>query len=253
MPLMGVTISGVDESVDPLDLLELSGAYDFVEWAMLVSARHTYASQGIARWPSMDWMARLVADAHYHPLTLAVHICGTWVEQIVAGETRMLATLRSEVSRVQLNFAGRVLENYDPARFVLGLTDMPQRPLIFQIGGPCAAQAWADAAETLPPGLSVPLFDDSHGTGICPQHWTVIRFLDPVPYQVGYAGGLSPANLAKQLPRIAAAAGPVPYWIDMESGVRSDDGQRLDLAKVRQVLEIARGWRAHEGQPMTMD
>ena len=72
MALRGVTVSGIDESVDPVDLLGLSGDYPFVEWGMLVSARHTHPTVGLSRFPSTDWMARFIADAHYHPLRIAV-------------------------------------------------------------------------------------------------------------------------------------------------------------------------------------
>lgn len=53
----------------------------------------------------------------------------------------------------------------------------------------------------------------------------------------GYAGGLFPANIAEQLPKIEAARGPYDFWIDMQGRVRDDYGH-LDLKKVRQVLEI---------------
>jgi hypothetical protein len=60
----------------------------------------------------------------------------------------------------------------------------------------------------------------------------------------GYAGGLGPENVAAQLPIIDAhRSGPglplIPYWIDMETKIR-DEQERLDLSKVRTVLEICR-------------
>jgi N-(5'phosphoribosyl)anthranilate (PRA) isomerase len=235
MSLYRVTISGVDESVSPLDLLGLSAAYHFVEWGLLISATYTHPSTGMPRWPSMAWMAHLMAAARVEPLQLAVHICGTWVQDIVEGRASMLPALRETVARVQLNFAGRPLVNYDAARFVQALTDPPERPVIFQIGGPGGAQAWVEAAARLH-ATCLPLFDDSHGTGLCPPQWTSMRDLDPRPRRVGYAGGLGPHNLAAHLPRIAAAAGEVPCWIDMESGVRTH-GQ-LDLAKVERCLAL---------------
>jgi phosphoribosylanthranilate isomerase len=75
------------------------------------------------------------------------------------------------------------------------------------------------------------LFDPSGGRGIEPFSWPV----PPLGARMGYAGGIGPDNLLDVL----RAIGPVesPFWIDMESGVRTDD--RFDLAKARAVLETA--------------
>jgi phosphoribosylanthranilate isomerase len=56
----------------------------------------------------------------------------------------------------------------------------------------------------------------------------------------GYAGGLGPDNLAHEIPRIAKAAGDARVWLDMESGVRSNNDKQFDLDKVLQCLEIAK-------------
>jgi hypothetical protein len=51
----------------------------------------------------------------------------------------------------------------------------------------------------------------------------------------GYADGLNPDNIGVALPAIAACVPEgQPYWIDMESGVRTDD--RFDLDKCELVL-----------------
>ena len=49
---------------------------------------------------------------------------------------------------------------------------------------------------------------------------------------LGFAGGIGPDNVLDVIRDIGPRD---PYWIDMESGVRTDD--KLDLAKVRRVLE----------------
>ena len=51
----------------------------------------------------------------------------------------------------------------------------------------------------------------------------------------GYAGGLNPDTIGDALAAIAARVPDgQPYWIDMESGVRTDD--RFDLDKCERVL-----------------
>lgn len=52
----------------------------------------------------------------------------------------------------------------------------------------------------------------------------------------GYAGGLGPDTLATQLPRIAAAAGGQPVWVDMESRLR-DAQDRFDIGAAARCLQ----------------
>ena len=75
------------------------------------------------------------------------------------------------------------------------------------------------------------LFDKSGGRGAAPPSWPKAR----EGAFCGYAGGLNPDNIGVALPAIAACVPEgQPYWIDMESGVRTDD--RFDLDKCELVL-----------------
>ena len=69
------------------------------------------------------------------------------------------------------------------------------------------------------------------GRGAAPPSWPKAR----EGAFCGYAGGLNPDIIGVTLPVIAACvpAGQ-PYWIDMESGVRTDD--RFDLDKCEFVM-----------------
>lgn len=75
------------------------------------------------------------------------------------------------------------------------------------------------------------LFDKSGGKG------KVANKFPPMKENqfVGYAGGFTPENVKEQLQKIDAKN----YWIDMESGVRTDDW--LDLDKCRKVCEEVYG------------
>jgi hypothetical protein len=53
------------------------------------------------------------------------------------------------------------------------------------------------------------------------------------------AGGLGPDNLKEVLYSLSALVGDSQVWVDMESRVRTEDNERLDLDKVRVCLEIA--------------
>ena len=89
-------------------------------------------------------------------------------------------------------------------------------------------------------GLSIAgLFDVSHGRGVAPSEWP-----EPMPgLPCGYAGGLSPENVAGHLERIQDVAQD-GAWIDAETWLRSPDGERFDLERAAKFLEAAKPWVA---------
>jgi phosphoribosylanthranilate isomerase len=133
--------------------------------------------------------------------------------------------------RIQLNLKfGDVEGKYDPAQLLAHVKDNPQWIFIIQYGH--------DKKSLLPLLEHIPnhavLFDESAGRGISPESWD-----KPLPGHVcGYAGGINPSNVQAHIDMIAKVAPGYTTWIDMETGVRTDDA--FDLAKVRRVLEIAR-------------
>ena len=56
-----------------------------------------------------------------------------------------------------------------------------------------------------------------------------------LPVYVGFAGGIGPANTQDVLNQVRALMRP--YWIDMETSVRTDNA--FDVAKVEAVLRAA--------------
>jgi phosphoribosylanthranilate isomerase len=82
---------------------------------------------------------------------------------------------------------------------------------------------------------SQPLFDASGGRGV--PFETVQKPLDGprTGKLTGYAGGITPETVSGVLERLEAELPKEqPVWIDMETGVRTDDW--LDLDKVQEVL-----------------
>lgn len=239
MSLTRITFTGADESVPPADLAALSAAHQHVEFGILCSDRRS----GLPRYPGLRWLHRLQACGRDLSLALALHLCGQYARDVLAGQpvAARLGPWLEGFQRVQLNVGAVPLpDNYDPDRLVAALQQFGQRQLIFQVSGEGGdnyledAGEWGDADTPL---HCVPLFDMSRGSGTLPPSW-------PAPYVsliseyslYGYAGGLGPDTLAAQLPRILEAAGDCPIWIDMESGVRT--GDRFDLGKVERCLRI---------------
>ncbi|HYE19233.1 MAG TPA: hypothetical protein VEA69_12355 [Tepidisphaeraceae bacterium] len=251
MNLRLVTMTGADDGTDHNQLAALSAEFPFVEWGILLS----YSQEGGLRFPGARWQAELCQTVDAHPgMNISLHVCGRWVREILAGDPpRALFEDRARIvaaaRRIQLNTHA---ERH--SAFTFGASGAlskaaPGKQIIFQIDG--VNDDNLEAARTFGELDAVGLFDLSHGAGVLPNEWPAARPMVEVGFNPsvsvksvlhGYAGGLGPDNLADQLPHIAAAAGDAPFWIDMETRVRSraPGGDYFDLDKVRRCLEICR-------------
>jgi hypothetical protein len=230
MNLITVTLTGADDSTDMDKLWEISDIFPFVEWGILLSRN----SSGRSRFPSVKWLSEL-AERHSvreaNPIQLSGHLCGSFVREILMGDMRFGGEIGADVfgcfQRIQINTHGQPHE-YLPSVMVPMLNSF-DKYYIFQydnvnahileraISGGVKAQS---------------LFDLSHGAGVLPDKW-------PIPVEgiyCGYAGGLSPENVEEQLQMISEKVGDTPFWIDMETKVRSNGDKLFDLDKCWDVL-----------------
>jgi hypothetical protein len=231
--LSTVTITGADDKVDPHDLLALSEDYPFVEWGVLL-----HQDRGRQRYPSQWWFEEVwntEVSCHCH---FSAHLCGEFAARAIRPRLQLSlpAIIREEYRRIQINLRSQAMENvsFDYLRgWVDGLdTEMH---IIFQ---------WRDNSSDIDfldrmrandgyENYFNLLYDPSGGRGIAPDRWP-----DPLDnIRCGYAGGLNPYNLAPTLMRLDAMTDREDLWIDVESGVRTDN--EFDLVKVREFLEIA--------------
>lgn len=202
-----ITFTGADDHTDVREMQALSARYP-IEWGILFSPTR----QGTdPRYPGGDAQSRLL----WSGLRLAAHLCGEYSQAIMDGRLEYIpATIPVDLGifrRIQINHA----------------SPDPRRIKDFRRGwGPlCIAQTRGAA---FPTDTSIAwLFDASGGRGIVPTAWP--RHPGRL---VGYAGGIGPDNVAAI---IAAIDADGPFWIDMESGVRTEN--RFDLAKCRRVCE----------------
>lgn len=198
-----ITFTGADDRTDIEGMRALSAEYP-IEWGILFSPTR----QGIdQRYPGQDALSRLLrSDLH-----LAAHLCGGYARDVVEGRTLKFPFHLGRFGRAQVNHT----------------SPDPEAIEFFQDqwGPRCIAQA---RGTSFPANTSIGwLFDTSGGRGQEPE------VLPPYPGRlVGYAGGIGPDNVLTMVKRIAATG---PYWIDMESKVRTNNW--FDLELCRQVCE----------------
>lgn len=225
--LTRVTITGADNGVDPKELAALSAEFPFVEWGILLSAKR----QGTPRYPGPGWLGSLERLAFAGSVALSAHACGQIARRIMGGDKHfVLSALQMGYRRIQLNGFGLPCPELDRVAYVAASGRVE---LILQVQAEEHLQTTATFAAALPGSASI-LFDPSGGRGVEPFRWPP----DPHGARMGFAGGINPENVEQVIGEIAVTRlGSEPWWIDMESGVRTDD--RFDLAKVRAVLERA--------------
>lgn len=238
MPLRTVTISGADTSMAPADLLEITWDFPFVEWGILLSKKHAHSPAGAPRYPGKDWVERLFLVAQEYqqdekrPFPISGHLCGQWAKDIVDGFFTFpydCPNWASKFQRIQIN--ARNLYKRPTTKFMNALR-FADLNYILQID---EHTKWV-LLEALEMKISAyPFFDASGGRGITPRKWPAA-----IPRRfTGYAGGLGPDNLEEELARIEKQAALSPFWSDIETKVRANDG-KFDIGKVRACLEIAK-------------
>jgi hypothetical protein len=136
MAINRVTITGADNSIEPIELVRLGRKYPFSEWGILTSERNTFApgNKGTPRYPSPDWISELKSMSWTtQVLNLSLHVCGRWVRDLLLGEMSIPTEFLEQFKRIQLNFhAERTKCN--PDEFSRLLKNL-KKEFIFQIDG----------------------------------------------------------------------------------------------------------------------
>ncbi|HRZ29484.1 MAG TPA: hypothetical protein P5052_01745 [Candidatus Paceibacterota bacterium] len=243
-----VTVTGADDYNDPNEMADIFSKYPFVEFGILLSSDRL----GSTRFPSINWLKKLydftasdrVHLTGHNMINLSGHICGKWVRELCVGSDKFFEEMDPVwrmFRRFQLNFHAQPHEFLEDRCSNVIKKYLPSTPIIVQIDG-VNDHILNDLRSK---GVNaIPLFDKSSGVGLLPDHWP----LQSVGVYSGYAGGLSPENLAREIVKIFnATCGPI--WIDAETRLRSSFGHegarigdRFDLQKVCSFLEIAKQW-----------
>lgn len=222
MRLQHITFTGIDAKTDIRDLIEIQREYPIAEFGVLTSY-HWYENGNRYLDP------QFIPSLNGRGLNLALHICGSMAHDAAEGywnkvNHHVLNNLRL-FRRVQLNVSGH---NDNPSR----MASTPNKSTELIIQQTIDNTSLYEASEWLGdvPGLSVSmLLDASGGRGID----TPLKIW-PSDGKIGYAGGFNPDNVAGKLDYLLKNVSLGTFWIDMESGVRTDDW--FDIDKVRRVL-----------------
>jgi hypothetical protein len=210
-----ITFTGVDEFDLIPGMLSISARYP-VEWGVLVDV----AQEGAPLFP----VAQVRQVFQSSALRLSAHVCGAAARAIVEGRDAGLDL--AGFARVQINH-GRIgsTESEIQNSYLFGQRQGIRSALQCQADFPDDARVdW--------------LYDISFGEGVRPTTWPSVSVLSPF---CGFSGGLNPDTVGTVLSKLNIASGAA-FWIDMESGVRTEN--RFDLAKCEAVCEIVYGKRA---------
>jgi hypothetical protein len=259
MYLDHVTITGADDHVDRNALYELSDKYPFVQWGILYYSE----KEGKPRYPSNEWVEKF---DRYAPdfVSKNVHLCGSDAKAFCNGDlsiVRYSAYGSPSYESIQVN----IPEGFAIATKPQDVADLFIRsciviPTIIQMND--YTRPIVDALQKKESGnFTHILFDESRGKGKMidipddgglksREMYSLLK-----RSQCGFAGGIGPDNVVKVLDTITKVSNlhydvrselmgynhsPPGTWIDMESGVRTDN--EFDLKKVEKVLETVDKW-----------
>uniref|UniRef100_A0A7S4Q8P2 Uncharacterized protein n=1 Tax=Alexandrium monilatum TaxID=311494 RepID=A0A7S4Q8P2_9DINO len=252
-----LSLSGVDDSVSPRTLCDISQEFSFVEWGVNFRAE----KQGKEpRYASLAWLRQLQEEidrrqqtGKFAPIHFAAHLGGEYCVDVLKGDTSLVRTLWEDYGFLRIHLCptrshgvnSSQLKKYlstlksviialPQVEFVL-LVTRETRVLTFQLMNDCQ------------PNLA--FFYNAEELTCCSSSGPVRR-PPPCPHpgiHCGYGGGITVENLTDELRRIAQVVNNPkrPVWVDLESGLRSSGPGRpdeFDLGKawacIRTVFDL---------------
>jgi len=249
MNIKYITCSGTNETTNIERLCKIMASYPYAEIGVQVSEKKCFFNS-----PRMVWIRTLAnyLSLRGQAIDAALHINPSWVEDvgqgILAPELQHLLSMRNIYGdpffrRIQLNF--KIGRDRTPDEYrLLNLMQMYQsRHFIFSYNEKNAEFIHEMYKLCNEVGIEFDiLYDDSHGEGIAPRSRKAPVFPDVCQ---GYAGGISPENVAEVLEQISLAQKPkyshTGITIDAEGKLKDADGH-LDLNLCQAYLHAAHNW-----------
>lgn len=217
-----ITFTGIDVHTNIDNICQLQDHYPFIEFGLLVAQSRQGKEN---RYPDLYVLPHELED---RGLNLACHVCGSLAKECLTegfdGLNKYLGGKLNIFNRVQLNVSDmreippsfNLYLDYGPDEVII--QQHPDKPLI------------VDRLANYTVNVSV-LFDASGGRGL----ETGFKPVRLPKFRTGYAGGINPTNAAERFFELTESDILDDFWIDMESGVRTDDW--FDISKVKAVLE----------------
>jgi phosphoribosylanthranilate isomerase len=219
MTLRYVSLTGADNAVDVSILEDVAAQYHLFECAILMFPER----EGMARNPTKSWREKFYQSTVKNR---ALHLCGSAINLLAQEEIQLMREI-NQFKRVQINLKLQYATVELVQQLVKVVNKNPHIEFITQHNevNTNYFPFWNEVEN------HSYLYDGSLGKGVTPEKW-----LPPVPKKnTGYAGGLNPDNVVKNLQDILRLSGDKSIWIDMETGIRTAD--QFDLEKVLSVLE----------------
>lgn len=219
--LRQITFTGIGADTDIKVLKEIQDEYPIVEWGVLLSKN--WKENG----PRFFDPSKLTY-LRWQGLNLSCHLCGSVARAVVSENWepafKVARGMFGLFQRCQVNIS--MEQPNDQTQYMRPPIDLNE--LIIQQKS--AENMNIFNAIKNRTKMSV-LLDASGGRGID----TPVKPLNIPGLKVGYAGGLNPENVGEKLEYLMKNV-EGEFWIDMESGVRTDD--KFDINKVYKVLHV---------------
>ena len=208
-----LTFTGVDDRTDLARVIRIGRLHPHVEFAVLVGSRT--GDPGATRYPHLRVVRDFRRIANDAGVRCAVHLCGSYSRAVMKQQWEGPIRVGFGFDRVQVNAS-----RYNMGS-VKAFADLVGSKVIVQ---------WRGCESPVYPAIAF-LHDESGGRGV-----NGITDWPMVGRWSGFAGGLNVENIAEAVGFVRATA-PAGSWLDMETGVRTDDW--LDLDKVDAVIAAA--------------